>query len=261
MQSDPAPLEIAIQGARAAGERLLALFGNAAVRQKGTTQDLVTEADVAAEEAVFEIVTQAFPDHKFLREEGESTGGSEDDHLWVIDPLDATNNYAHGIPHFSVSVAYVQRGIPMAGVVLDPLRNELFSAARGHGAFLNNKEIKVAEHAEISDCIFGTGFYYDRGELMRRTLGAIDALFTKNMRGVRRMGSAAIDLAWVACGRYDGFFEYQLKPWDYAAGWLLIEEAGGKCFDRVGNPMHLDACNIIAANPHVAEELVTTVKW
>ena len=211
-------LELATRAAKTAGQRLTELLGKAKVEQKGSTQNLVTQADLEAEEIITSMILDAFPDHKFLREEGESTGGADSDHLWVIDPLDATNNYAHGIPHYAVSVAYYQKGAPIAGVILDPTRDELFSAARGGGAFLNGEPIRVSKHAELSDCIIGTGFYYDRGALMERTLKGVHDLFKRNIRGIRRFGSAAVDLCWVACGRFDGFFEYRLSPWTTPPG-------------------------------------------
>ena len=254
-------LELAERAAQAAGQRLNELLGKAAIEQKGSTQNLVTQADLKAEEIITSMILDAFPDHKFLREEGESTGSADSDHLWVIDPLDATNNYAHGIPHYAVSIAYYEKGAPVAGVILDPTRDELFSAARGGGASLNGEPIGVSEHAELSDCIIGTGFYYDRGALMERTLKGVHDLFKRNIRGIRRFGSAAVDLCWVACGRFDGFFEYRLSPWDYAAGGLIIEEAGGQCFDRDGEPLKLDSGSVIVANHKIAEELVDVVKW
>jgi myo-inositol-1(or 4)-monophosphatase len=254
-------LNLAQRAAQAAGQRLTELLGKATVEQKGSSQNLVTQADLEAEELITSMILDAFPDHKFLREEGESTGGADADHLWVIDPLDATNNYAHGIPHFAVSVAYYEKGAPVAGVILDPTRDELFSAVRGGGAFLNGKPIRVSENAELSECIIGTGFYYDRGALMERTLKGVHDLFKRNIRGIRRFGSAAVDLCWVACGRFDGFFEYRLSPWDYAAGALIIEEAGGRCFDRDGKPLHLDSGSVIVANARVAGELLEVVRW
>lgn len=256
-----AHLELAESCARAAGRRLVELLGKASVEQKGASQNLVTQADLEAEEIVTSMISAKFPDHKFLREEGESTGGAEAEHLWVIDPLDATNNYAHGIPHFAVSVAYAEKGVPMAGAILDPMRDELFSAARGEGAFLNGERIRVSKNAELSECIIGTGFYYDRGALMERTLKGVHDLFKRNIRGIRRFGSAAVDLCWVACGRFDGFFEYRLSPWDYAAGGLIIEEAGGRCFDREGRPLQLDSKSVIVANADVADALVEIVRW
>jgi myo-inositol-1(or 4)-monophosphatase len=252
---------VAEQAAKAAGKRLRERFGQAEVYQKGGSHNLVTQADYESEQLITELIREAFPEHRFLLEEGPSTGVAADDHLWIVDPLDATNNFAHGIPHYSVSIAYAEKGTVKAGVVLDPNRDELFHAVLGVGAFLNGQPIRVGAARGLEEAIVATGFYYDRGELMRRTLAAIETLFSRNMRGMRRMGSAAIDLAWVACGRFDAFFEYQLAPWDYGAGKLIIEEAGGRCSDRTGQPLEIESGHIIATNPHLFEALLDAVKW
>lgn len=254
-------LNIACAAARAASDRLLSLWGHAKVSQKEGSQNLVTQADIESEEIITEIIGREFPDHKFLREEGESTGRGDDACLWVIDPLDATNNYAHGIPHFCVSIAYAEKGVVRAGVVLDPLRNECFTAIRGKGSLLNGEQINVSQASALSECIVGTGFYYDRGRMMKRTLEAIGHLFSLNIRGMRRMGSAAIDLCWVACGRFDAFFEYRLAPWDYSAGSLIIHEAGGKCADRAGNPLQLASESVLASNSRIFDDFVEAVQW
>lgn len=254
-------LTTAKEAARAAGARLLELLGKATVRHKEVAHNLVTQADLEAEQLITERIARRYPEHTFLLEEGKSTGVPNDPHLWVIDPLDATNNYAHGIPHFCVSIAYAERGAVQAGVVFDPPRDELFHAIRGGGAFLNEVPIRVSPAVRFEECIIGTGFYYDRGAMMRRTLDSIHALFTRNIRGIRRMGSAAIDLSWVACGRFDAFFEYKLEPWDYAAGQLLIEEAGGVCTDRVGRPLEIGSGNVIAGNSRVHPLVLEVVKW
>lgn len=238
----------------------MSYFGRAAISEK-SSQNLVTEADFASEKAITEAISREFPDHLFLREEGESTALGHEDHVWIIDPLDATNNYAHGIPHFSVSIAYAVKGIPVVGVVLDPVRQEEFYAMQGEGAFLNGQRISTSNRETLQESIIGTGFFYDRGALMERTLEGIRALFKKNIRGIRRSGGAALDLSWVACGRFDGFFEYQLEPWDYAAGALLVTEASGMCADRSGNPLRIDSRHIIASNSGIHEALVDTVQW
>lgn len=252
---------VAKQAAKAAGKRLQELFGQSEVYQKGSSQNLVTQADYESERLITDIIRAAFPEHRFLLEEGQSTGIADDDHLWVIDPLDATNNFAHGIPHYSVSIAYAEKGTVKVGAVMDPNRDELFHAVLGGGASLNDRPIRVGSARQLEEAIVATGFYYDRGELMRRTLASIGGLFSRNVRGIRRMGSAAIDLAWVACGRFDGFFEYQLAPWDYSAGKLLIEEAGGRCSDRSGAPLRIDSGHIIASNRQLFEAVLDAVNW
>jgi len=254
-------LATAIEAAQNAGKRLVEFQGTAKITQKGSTQNLVTQADIESEQIIKDLISKTYPDHRVLCEEGQSTGEADDDHLWVIDPLDATNNYAHGIPHYSISIAYAEKGILKAAVVLDPTRDELFTAIKGQGAFLNDQPIHVSPSEQLQESIVGTGFYYDRGELMRKTLAGIDRLFSNNIRGIRRMGSAAIDLAWVACGRYEAFFEYKLAPWDYAAGILLIHEAGGRCSDRDGNPIELSSENIIATNSKTFDSILPLVKW
>ena len=253
-------LDTAKTAAESSAEILLNLFGKAAVRQK-STQDLVTEADIESEERITAIIHRAFPDHTVLREEGASTGNIQDDHLWVIDPLDATNNYAHGIPHFSVSIGYAQKGAVQVGVILDPLRREMFTAVKGHGALLNDRPMRVSSREGLPESIIATGFYYDRGLVMERTLDTIRELFYQNIRGIRRTGGAALDLSWVACGRFEGFFEYKLAPWDYAAGSLIVQEAGGICTDRGGNPLLLGSGSIIAGNRRTFERLRQVVVW
>ncbi|MFM1943299.1 MAG: Inositol-monophosphatase [Verrucomicrobiota bacterium] len=254
-------LDTARQAATLAGQCLLSMQGKAAVRHKGASHNLVTEADLASEQIITDLIRSRFPNHKLLLEEGPSTGDSTAEHLWIVDPLDATNNFAHNIPHFSVSIAYAHQGVVQAGVVLDPTRNELFHAVRGQGACLNDRPIHASPANQLEDCIIGTGFYYDRGTMMKRTLDSIHALFTRNVQGIRRMGSAAIDIAWVACGRFDGFFEYHLEPWDYAAGMLLVAEAGGRCSDRSGNPLAIHSRNVIVSNGQIHPQLVDTVVW
>lgn len=254
-------ITIAKRAATEAAETLMGLYGKAEVHEKGASHNLVTAADFAAEKRITEIILASFPDHKLLIEEGQSTGVAEDEHLWIIDPLDATNNYAHGIPHFCVSIAYAEKGILKAAVVLDPTRNEMFHATKGGGAFLNDRCISVTQASRLEESIVGTGFYYDRGKMMEKTLASIHTLFSRKIRGIRRMGSAAIDLAWVACGRFDAFFEYQLEPWDYAAGKLLIEEAGGTCSDRLGNDLEIDSRNVIVSNGKIHDLILDAVRW
>jgi myo-inositol-1(or 4)-monophosphatase len=254
-------MKTARAAAERAGECLMQMQGTAEVNQKETSNNLVTQADLEAERLITEAIRAEFPDHSFLLEEGQSTGTAEADHLWIIDPLDATNNYAHGIPHFCVSIAYAEKGVIQLGVILDPIRKECFHAERGKGAFMNDTPIHVTDSHKLEECIVGTGFYYDRGALMEKTLNSIHTLFSRNIRGIRRMGSAAIDLCWVANGRFDAFFEYQLAPWDYSAGKIIIEEAGGICTDRSGAPLEIDSRSVIVANPHVHGLILDAVKW
>lgn len=254
-------LQCAQEAARSAAEVLLRHYGDVSIHEKSSTQNVVTQADLESERVISEIINRAFPDHTLLREETEFFGDLHAEHLWVVDPLDATNNYAHGIPHFCVSIAYVKNGTPYVGVVYDPNRDEMFWAIRGGGAWRNDQPIRVAEPTGLNRSIISTGFYYDRGPMMEQTLDAIRALFRANIRGLRRMGAAALDMSWVACGRFAGFFEYQLAPWDYAAGWLIVEEAGGICLDRTGNALTLDSQSVITACPAICDEFSTLVRW
>ncbi len=261
MTSAPEILAVAQSAARAASEVLLKYFGRVEFRHKQASHNLVTTADLESEQLISQMIEAQFPSHAILREESASTGGLDAEHLWIVDPLDATNNYAHGIPHFCISIGYAHRGQRQVGVVYDPLRNEMFSAVRGGGAKLNDQPIRVTNPSDLTECIVATGFYYERGEVMERTLDGLRDLFRQNIRGMRRMGAAGLDLSWVACGRMQAFFEYRLAPWDYAAGSLIVEEAGGICRDRAGHPLTLGSCSILAAGPAVFPAFKEVVAW
>lgn len=253
-------LQCAIASARAASEIIVAKFGKGGALEK-TKNNLVTQADFEAEEAIASVIGKSFPSHSILAEERRENTDILSPHLWIVDPLDGTNNYAHAIPHFCVSIAYAEKGEVLAGVICDPMRNELFSAERGAGAFMNNRKIAVSGTAAISESIITTGFYYDRGELMEKTLDSIHSLFKADIRGIRRLGSAALDLCWVACGRFDGYFEYRLSPWDFAAGMLIVREAGGKCSDRAGRELRLTSKSAVASNGKIHKEFLKIVRW
>lgn len=255
-------LKTAVEAAKAATEVLMTHFGAAEIEHKdGATHNLVTQADLGAEAAVLKVIQTAFPEHEVLGEEGLSDGTLSSRQLWVVDPLDGTTNYAQGIPQFCTAISYVFEGQVQVGVVFDPCRNELYHAVRGQGAFMNDVRIRVSARNQLSDAVVATGFYYDRGELMRKTLKSIESLFEKNIRGIRRLGSAALDQCWVANGRMDAFYEYQLSPWDYAAASLIVEEAGGRCADRDGLPLQLDSGSLIVTNSQLFEAISSTVKW
>ncbi len=255
-------LKVATTAARNGSAVLSHYAGKAEVNFKeGSTQNLVTQADVEAEAAIVDVIRKHYPSHSILGEEGGGDVDLQAEHLWVIDPLDGTTNYVHRIPQYCSAVAYASRGVVQVGVVLDPCRKELFHAVRGSGAFLNGEPISVTKTNAFTEAVVATGFYYDRGEMMRQTLASIERLFEHNVRGVRRLGAAALDLCWVACGRWEGFFEYQLSPWDYAASSVIVEEAGGRCGDRVGNPLKIESGNVIAANAHLFDEICSVVSW
>jgi len=219
------------------------------IREKGTS-DLVSEADIAAETLILARIRDAFPSHAILAEESQTElqGSSLPEHLWIVDPLDGTTNYAHGIPHFAVSVAYYRNGVPECGVVFNPARDDWYVAARGAGAWFQDERLQVGPQQTLADCLIGLGFYYDRGAMMEATLATIHQLFKTGIHGIRRFGTAALDLAHVARGFYGAYFEYQLSPWDFAAGRLLVEEAGGTVTSAQGNELALRKGSVLASN-------------
>ncbi|HUB10048.1 MAG TPA: inositol monophosphatase family protein [Myxococcales bacterium] len=220
--------------------------------------DLVTDADRAAEKAILEMLREKWPTHDVVAEESSAQvrGGSC---RWHVDPLDGTTNYAHGIPHFCVSVGIEDgRGLA-AGAVFNPLLGELFVAGRGKGAFLDGRKIQVSQRKPLGQCLIATGFPYDIWTKPDRPLALFREVVT-HARGVRRFGAAALDLAYVASGRFDGFFELNLRSWDVAAGTLLVLEAGGVVTDMVGAPARLDAGEILAGSPYTHPELLELTK-
>ncbi|HEV3113775.1 MAG TPA: inositol monophosphatase family protein [Candidatus Binataceae bacterium] len=249
--------KIALRAARAAGAVHVARFGKTTFKGKTSFLDLVTEADKEAETAAVDILHSAFPDHSILSEEG---GGIEQSsqHRWIIDPVDGTTNFAHSYPHCCVSIGYERRGRVELGVILDALRDELFVARRGRGATLNRRPIAVSRAAALNTALLATGFPYDRSARRRFYLTFWEAMMTR-VHGVRRTGSAALDLAWVACGRMDGFWEFGLKPWDIAAGLLLVQEAGGKVTNMDGTKLNLTAGRIVATNRRLHKELLNVI--
>jgi len=207
----------------------------------------VTHADHEAERAITTFLAQAHPDHAFLGEENVAGQHHVAEHLWVIDPIDGTANFIHGIPHYGVAVGYANRGTIMAAACLDPQRDELFTAIRGEGAFLNGQPIHAAHATALADAMVCTGFYYDRGAMMERTLDAIRTLFQARIHGLRRSGSAVLDICWTAAGRYDAYFEYELGAWDYAAASLIAEEAGVRITAADGSPLTLESGSVACA--------------
>ncbi|MBN2526338.1 MAG: inositol monophosphatase [Deltaproteobacteria bacterium] len=247
-------LETAQLAARLAAAEILSHWDNLKIDYKAIN-DLVTQADVASERLIQQTILDAFPTHQFYAEESADRAALESEQLWIIDPLDGTTNFAGGIPHFSISIAYAERGEVKVGVVYDVAKGEMFHAVAGEGALLNDSRIGISFASEIHQCIVSTGFAYERGPLMRATLKSIERLFNNNLRGIRRFGSAALDLCWVACGRFEGFFEYSLNPWDFAAGALILTEAGGKICTHNGELYNLNANGIIVATPGIFEQL------
>jgi myo-inositol-1(or 4)-monophosphatase len=240
--------------ARQAGQILLAGYEkDHQVDYKGVI-DLVTEVDRESEAFLVGEVQRRFPGHHILAEEsGDIAGHAE--HSWLIDPLDGTVNYAHGVPVFSVSIAYAHHGQVTLGAVYDPMRDELFSAARGHGAHLNGRRLAVARAQELKKSLLVTGFPYDAWNSPRDNFANF-VKFAKLTQGVRRLGSAALDLCYVAAGRFDGFWELALNPWDVAAGGLVAEEAGAKVTNVDGGPDYINPPqSVLAANPVLHEKM------
>lgn len=258
-------LNIAIKAARRAGQiinRASLDIGQLKVATKQQS-DYVTEVDRAAEAAIIEILREAYPKYGILAEESGATPGSEaqdgeDDYQWIIDPLDGTTNFIHGFPQYAVSIALAHKGVVQQGVVYDPTRNELFTASKGGGAFLNEKRIRVSSRAKLADALIGTGFPYRTFDKADQYLKIFKDL-TQKCAGMRRPGAASLDLAWVACGRMDGFWEFGLSPWDMAAGSLLISEAGGLVGDLKGEPDYLDSGDIVGGNPKVFAQLLQVI--
>jgi myo-inositol-1(or 4)-monophosphatase len=227
------------------------------VTSKGEN-DFVTEVDQAAEQVIIEILLNAYPDHAILAEESGASANLHDEHenVWIIDPLDGTTNFIHGFPQYCVSIALQQRGQITQAVVYDPTRNDLFTATKGAGAYLNEKRIRVSKRDRLADGLVGTGFpFRDMRELDDYI--KMFKVVIQSCAGLRRPGSAALDLAYVAAGRLDGFFEKGLKPWDIAAGALLITEAGGIVGDFTGESTYLYKGDVIAGTPKVFGQMIS----
>ena len=248
-------LDVATESVLAAGAILKELWGNLEnIQEKGRPGDLVTEADQQAEAAVLEVLHRHLPEHQILAEESGKLGGSKSQYLWAIDPLDGTTNYAHGFPMAATSVGLMIDGVPQVGAVYNPFSNELFRAARGLGATCNRRPIAVSATSELSKSLLITGFAYDRRETSDNNYAEFCHL-THLTQGVRRVGCASMDLASVACGRLDGYWERGIQPWDMAAGIVILKEAGGKVTAYDGSPLDINSGRILATNGKIHEEL------
>ena len=254
-------LNIAVRAARNAGNVITRAMGNPEriETEVKSANDFVTSVDREAERVIVETLRKAYPDHDIIGEEGGQQTGGNSDYQWIIDPLDGTTNFMRGIPHFAVSIALRVKGKTEVGVVFDPVRNELFTAERGGGAQLNNTRIRVGETREIKDALLVTGFPFRNRNNYDSFLRLCDAVFQVSS-DVRRTGSAALDLAYVAAGRVDGYYELGLKPWDFAAGELLVREAGGLVTDFAGGSNYYNSGNVVATNPRLAKPLLTTMR-
>jgi myo-inositol-1(or 4)-monophosphatase len=254
-------LNMAVRAARAAGDlivRYVDRVDSLRITPKGRN-DFVSEVDRQAEREIINILQKAYPSHGFLGEEGGRQGTVRDDFVWVIDPLDGTTNFLHGFPQFAVSIALMHKGHIECGAVYDPLRQELFTAKRGGGAMLNNRRVRVTKQNTLKGALLGTGIPFKDQRHVESYLNMLRELI-KDTAGVRRAGSAALDLAYVACGRLDGFWEIGLKKWDMAAGILLIQEAGGIVTDLEGGDKYLETGNLLTASPRLHFVMAETIR-
>jgi myo-inositol-1(or 4)-monophosphatase len=252
-------LNVAVKAARAAGNLInrAALDVEAVRINQKQINDFVTEVDHAAEQAIIETLLAAYPGHGILAEESGSEHGAKDsEYVWIIDPLDGTTNFIHGFPFYCVSIALAVQGKIEQAVVYDPTRNDLFTATKGRGAYMNERRIRVSKRVRLNECLISTGFPFRPGDNFKNYLGMMSDLMPK-LAGMRRPGAAALDMAYVAAGFTDGFFETGLNPWDMAAGSLLITEAGGLVGNFTGEADFLDQKECMAGNPRVYGQLVS----
>ncbi len=254
------PKELAILAAQSAGKLVRTSIGTITPDdvQDKRPFDYVTAVDKACERLIIDLIRKHYPEHEILAEESGNSP-QKNSFRWIIDPLDGTTNFIHHFPHSGVSIALEQENEIILGVVYDPYRDELFWAERGGGAFCNGKPIAVSNHARLSHCLIATGFPFKNKELIDRYLSVLAAIFMA-VSGIRRTGSAALDLTYVACGRFDGFFELQLSLWDIAAASLIVQEAGGKITDFEGHENRLQSGNIIASNSLIHQFMLAEVQ-
>lgn len=253
-------INIAVEAARSSGNiitRAMQRLDTVKIAEKHPN-DFVTEVDQRVEQEIISIIKKAYPSHGILAEEsGEQKG---DDYQWIIDPLDGTRNFIHGFPHFAISIAVTYKGKIEHGVIYDPVRQELFTASRGKGAQLNERRIRVSQRKLLEECLLGTGFAYRYVDKENTIPGKILQSILPICGDIRRAGAATLDLAYVACGRLDGFWEIGLQSWDIAAGILLIKEAGGMVCDPYGGEDYFKTGNVVAANPVIMRQFLKTIK-
>lgn len=254
-------LNIATQAARAAGGNImhhLDRIDQLNVEHKGKN-DYVSEVDKEAEDTIINTIKKYYPDHQiFAEESGQGKKNTKSDVRWIIDPLDGTTNFLHQFPQFCVSIAVEVKGKIQHAAIFDPVRDEMFTASRGSGAFLNNRRLRVSEQKTLENALLATGFPYHDFSYIDDYMSSLKSFMT-NTAGIRRAGSAALDLAYVACGRVDGYWEFNLKPWDIAAGALIVKEAGGLATDFKGGDDFLTSGNILTANPKLYKEMAQTL--
>lgn len=252
-------LNIAINAARQAGDviiRHMEQVDRLKVTAK-SSDEYFSEVDIKAEQTIIRAILKAYPEHGIIAEES-GTHNPDAESLWIIDPLDGTTNYLHGFPFYSISIAHKVKNRIEHAVVYDPIRHECFSASRGRGAQLNDRRIRVSKQNVLASALLGTGFPSRNATLAQRYLPTFEALVSK-CAGMRRTGSAALDLAYVACGRLDGFWEFGLRPWDIAAASLIIKEAGGLIGDLQGGEDYMNQGDVVAGNPKVFKSLLQTL--
>jgi myo-inositol-1(or 4)-monophosphatase len=257
--SDPRLLTTALEAVVKAGEMQMARFGRDMQVDKKGTIDLVTEVDLAVERMFRALVADRYPDHAVLAEELGGAPAAPRGGCWIFDPIDGTTNYAHGLPIFCSSLAFEIDGVTEIGAIYDPTRKELFTAERGGGAFLNGRPLRVSSATTLVDAMLVTGFPYDVHQRVDEIVGLFGA-FVARARAVRRLGSAAIDLCYVAAGRMDGFWESDLKPWDIAAGALIVAEAGGRVTTLAGERFTSRGGQVLATNGHLHDAMLETIQ-
>jgi myo-inositol-1(or 4)-monophosphatase len=263
-------LQTARQAANVGGEVLTSFYQGAFEIRNKAIADMVSDADVQSQQSILAHIRDRFPSHAFLGEEDagdhSQTDWQNEAHLWVVDPLDGTTNFVHGIPHFAVSIGYYEHGVGKVGVVYNPVTQQCFTAVQGHGAkhglgaLSEGDTIHVNDDDALDQVLVGVGFYYDRGELMQRTLAAVGEFFGQNIHGIRRFGTASLDLCQVAIGRYGLFFEYILSPWDFAAGRIIVEEAGGRVTACDGSVLPLQVSTLLASNGNLHDASLTITR-
>lgn len=251
-------LKVAVEAAQAAGRILKDRAGRIGEIQYKSEIDPVTEVDLLCEKEIISRIHDQFPDHAILAEESGASAGDAD-HVWIIDPLDGTVNYAHGYPCYCVSIGYQCKGEVAVGVVYNPCLDELFVAERGQGATLNDKPISVSTTSDLKQSLLATGFGYDIAETEDNNLDHFEN-FIMACQAIRRPGSAAMDLCYTAMGRFEGFWEVSLHPWDYAAGWLMIEEAGGQVTRFDGSLLQMGDRSVLSSNGHIHQAMVAVLK-
>lgn len=252
-------LNIAFRAARSASKIIVGALDHLdkiSIAEK-SHNDYVTEVDKKSEQEIINVIHASYPNHAILGEEGGKIG--EDDHVWIIDPLDGTLNYIHGLPHFSISIAVKYKNKIEHGLIYDPLRNEIFMASRGEGCYFNHRRMRVSKQTQFDKAMLGTAYSHSNPDNFKHYLATLSTIEMQTS-GIRRGGSAALDLAYVAAGRFDGLWEFNLKPWDMAAGALMIEEAGGIISDLEGKRNYLETGNIIAGNRKIFKALLQNIQ-